>query len=146
MGLQKSSSIQRAMWAAAARDLGVESPEIPESIDHIQAQMNYPPDIFVLGEALPIFISPWDGEIYFVAIIILRTITGGPSLIDFKIDGGSSIAQLSTDGLSVGEAASVLIDPVKPILSGAILCADSDGAASGQSSVAVFAGVRSAPV
>ena len=146
MSLKKSSSIQRAVWAAAARDLGVTSPDIPDSIDHIQGQINYPADLFTIGEPMPLFIAPWDGDVYFIALVVLRSISGGPSLVDFTIDGGASIGQLSTGAGTTGLKASLIISPPAPFAAGEVLEAISDAAATGQSSVAVFAGCRSAPV
>lgn len=112
--------------------------------DYIQVAINYPADIFTTGtDEQYIAVAPWDGEITQLAIVNQRTITGGPAAVAFKIDGGSAIATLSTGAGTKG-----LVDPDNPttpyeINQGEVLTAESDGNATGNSTIMVFATLRS---
>lgn len=140
---RRSSRIEREVVVSSLRDLGAEAPETPEPADHVQSQLGYPSDLFITGtDPLPMFVAPWDGLITFVAMVISRTISGGPATVDFRIEGGSSIASFNTGAGTKGLRFSEVLDPPVEISALELLEADSDGNATGQSSVICYAGIH----
>ena len=114
--------------------------------DHIQVAVNYPSSVFTTGSD-PQFLSvaPWDGEILGFALVNQSTITGSQSVVDFDIVGGASnpIAQLDTQGNTLGEIDTITFATPVPILQDQAIRGQSDGNAAGISTVMLFVSMRS---
>ena len=80
--------------------------------------------------------APWEGS---------TTITGGPSDVDFNLIGGGAnpLATLNTGAGTAGLVVTNVFDPPLILEAGDIIVATSDGAATGNSEVTVFAEFRS---
>lgn len=113
-------------------------------VDYLQPGVFYPAAMFTVA-ATPQYLSlaPWDGEITSVAFVVARAITGGPSDVEYKIDGGSAIATLSTGAGTQGLIVTEVFPTPIPFDEGELLTAESDGTPTGNSEVTVFANVRS---
>jgi hypothetical protein len=111
--------------------------------DFIQIAVNYPSEIFTAGEPQYLSIAPWNGEIIQLAIVNQTTIVGGPSDITFKIQGSAGAVHLNTGNGTRGLVAIITPDDPYLIEKNNVLFAKSDGQATGDSSVMVFATLRS---
>ena len=114
--------------------------------DHTQVAINYPATIFTTGiDPQYLTIAPWDGEILGFALVNQSTITGSQSVVDFDIVGGGSnpIAQLDTQGGARGEIDSIVFATPVPISQSQIILGQSDGNATGLSTVMLFVTMRS---
>lgn len=107
----------------------------------MQPSVYYPSDTFVDG-TIPAFLTlcPFVGEVTAVAVVVTRAITSGPSDVVFDI-GGTTISTLAVDG-AAGSIFTEVFDPPLQIDLNELLSAQSDGVATGNSAVTVFATVR----
>lgn len=110
--------------------------------DYIQIAVLYPNALFVAGTPQYVSIAPWNGEIVHVGMVNQRLVTGGPSVVSFKVDGGTAFATLNTGAGTVGLAIGADVDPPAEIDKGGLLSAESDGNGLGVSEVLVFATLR----
>lgn len=140
-----SKGMPRAMHAFYESLEGLIDDEGGFLADYIQIAVLYPGTPFTTPLPQYVAIAPWKGEITQLAIVNQRSITGGPSVVSFKIDGGAAISTLSTGAGVIGETD---IDHAHdatpyPFLEGEVLTAEADGAATGLSEIMVFATIRS---
>ncbi len=120
---------------------------VPDPADplaqYLQPGVYYPSEMFTVA-ATPQYLSfaPFDAEITAVAFVVARAITGGPSDVDFTIDG-TPFHTLSTGAGTLGLAVSFVLPTPQALDAGEVLAAESDGTPTGNSAVTVFATVRS---
>ncbi len=110
---------------------------------YLQPGVYYPSEMFtVVSTPQYLSFAPFDAEITAIAFAVARAITGGPSDVDFTIDG-TPFHTLSTGAGTLGLTVSFVLPTPQPLDAGELLAAESDGSPTGNSAITVFATVRS---